>query len=179
MTLLAVAHRAGNDLAALRTAVELGVDVLEADVHARGAPHLAHPEKLLASATRLYGAAMDRLWGEVRAVPEAALHVLHGGEAIAPGGRTFGVRYTPGHAVHHVSYRDPADGTVYVRTADGERSVGQVPDVPEAEAMAFFTRRYEALELEVSLLERRIASGALAPDDAAGSSCRRRSRKAA
>ncbi len=37
MTLLAVAHRAGNDLAALRTAVELGVDVLEADVHARGA----------------------------------------------------------------------------------------------------------------------------------------------
>ncbi len=37
MTLLAVAHRAGNDLSALRTAVELGVDVLEADVRARGA----------------------------------------------------------------------------------------------------------------------------------------------
>ena len=35
--------------------------------------------------------------------------------------------------------------------------------------MAFFTRRYEALELEVSLLERRVASGALSPDDAAGS----------
>ena len=35
MTLLAVAHRAGNDLDALRTAVELGVDVLEADVHVR------------------------------------------------------------------------------------------------------------------------------------------------
>lgn len=35
MTLLAVAHRAGNDLTALRTAVELGVDVLEADVHVR------------------------------------------------------------------------------------------------------------------------------------------------
>ena len=63
---------------------------------------------------------------------------------------------------------DP-DGTVYVRTADGERSVGQVPDVPESEAMAFFTRRYQALELEVSLLERRVASGALAPDDAASS----------
>ena len=37
MTLLAVAHRAGNDLAALRTALELGVDVLEADVRIRGA----------------------------------------------------------------------------------------------------------------------------------------------
>ena len=61
------------------------------------------------------------------------------------------------------------DGTVYVRTADGERAVGQVPDVPETEALAFFTRRFDALALEVSLLERRLASGALSPDDAAGS----------
>jgi hypothetical protein len=60
---------------------------------------------------------------------------------------------------------DP-DGTVYVRTTEGERSVGQIPDVTEAEALAFYTRRFEALELEVSLLERRIASGALSPDEA-------------
>ena len=52
---------------------------------------------------------------------------------------------------------------------DGERAVGQVPDVPPEEALAFFTRRYDALVLEVSLLERRIASKALSPDDAAGS----------
>ncbi len=63
---------------------------------------------------------------------------------------------------------DP-DGTVYVRSVDGERSVGQVPGVPAEEAMAFFTRRYSALELEVSLLERRVTSGALSADDAAGS----------
>ena len=37
VTLLAIAHRAGNDLTALRTAVDLGVDVLEADVHVRAA----------------------------------------------------------------------------------------------------------------------------------------------
>ena len=60
---------------------------------------------------------------------------------------------------------DP-DGTVYVRTADGERSVGQIPDASETEALAFYTRRFEALELEVSLLERRIASGALSLDEA-------------
>lgn len=65
--------------------------------------------------------------------------------------------------------RVDADGTVYVRTADGERAVGQVPDVPESEALAFFTRRFDALALEVSLLERRVRSGALSPDDAAGS----------
>jgi hypothetical protein len=65
--------------------------------------------------------------------------------------------------------RVDSDGTVYVRTPDGERAVGQVPDVPADEALAFFVRRYEALELEVSLLERRITSGALGPDDAQSS----------
>ena len=63
---------------------------------------------------------------------------------------------------------DP-DGTVYVRTAEGERSVGQVPDVPADEAMAFFTRRFAALELEVNLLQTRITAGALSPDDAIAS----------
>ena len=60
-----------------------------------------------------------------------------------------------GRALDPASFgRVADDGTVYVRTPDGERVVGQVPDVPAAEALAFFTRRYEALELEVSLLER-------------------------
>nr|WP_152363626.1 DUF349 domain-containing protein [Microlunatus speluncae] len=62
--------------------------------------------------------------------------------------------------------RVDADGTVYVRTETGERSVGQVPDTDPAEALQFFVRRFTALELEVSLLERRIASGTLSPDDA-------------
>ena len=61
------------------------------------------------------------------------------------------------------------DGTVYVRTAAGERNVGQVPGVPAEEAMAFFTRRFDSLNVEVSLLETRVASGALSPDDAAAS----------
>jgi hypothetical protein len=65
--------------------------------------------------------------------------------------------------------RVDSDGTVYVRTSAGERVVGQVPDVPEDEALSYFTRKFEALELEVSLLERRIATGALSPDDAVAS----------
>ena len=60
---------------------------------------------------------------------------------------------------------DP-DGTVYVTTGEGERAVGQVPDVSPDEALAFFVRRYEALELEVTLLEQRLNSGAVSPDDA-------------
>lgn len=65
--------------------------------------------------------------------------------------------------------RVDGDGTVFVLTASGERSVGQVPDVPVEEALSFFVRRFEAIELEVSLLERRVRNGALSPDDAASS----------
>lgn len=63
---------------------------------------------------------------------------------------------------------DP-DGTVYVRTGEGERSVGQIPDVDAAEALAFYIRRYEALEVEVGLLETRIKAGALSPEEARNS----------
>src|SRR6185312_7563827 len=45
-------------------------------VHEKGAPHMASPDKLLASATRLYGSEMDRLWGEVRPVPSGSMHIL-------------------------------------------------------------------------------------------------------
>lgn len=62
--------------------------------------------------------------------------------------------------------RVDTDGTVYVTTADGERSVGQIPDVPAEEALAFFTRRFTALETEVGLLEERIKRGALNPEEA-------------
>ncbi len=58
------------------------------------------------------------------------------------------------------------DGTVYVRTAEGERKVGQIPDSTPEEAMAFFVRRFEALAVEVGLLEARLKRGALSPDDA-------------
>ena len=48
------------------------------------------------------------------------------------------------------------DGTVYVRTADGERPVGQYPEGTPAEALKFFTERFDALAFEVELLEKRV-----------------------
>lgn len=59
------------------------------------------------------------------------------------------------------------DGSVFVRTVDGERKVGQWPDGGPAEALAFFKKRYDDLAFEVDLLEQRVKAGALAPDDAA------------
>lgn len=61
------------------------------------------------------------------------------------------------------------DGTVYVRTADGERSVGSYEAGTPAEALEFFTKRYEELEGKVHLLEQRVASGRLAPEEATSS----------
>lgn len=58
------------------------------------------------------------------------------------------------------------DGTVYVRTKDGERAVGQWPDANPEEALAFYTRRYDALAFEVELLEQRVQAGTVSPDDA-------------
>ena len=58
------------------------------------------------------------------------------------------------------------DGTVYVKTADGERSVGQYPAGTPEEAMTFFTERYAALAFEVDLLEQRVRSGVLSPEEA-------------
>ena len=49
-------------------------------VHEKGAPHLVSPDKLIASATRLYGDDMHRLWGEIKPVPAAAIVALQGGD---------------------------------------------------------------------------------------------------
>jgi Domain of Unknown Function (DUF349) len=55
------------------------------------------------------------------------------------------------------------DGTVYVRTAEGERAVGSWQAGSPDEALAFFQRKYASLETEVSLLEQRIATTDLSP----------------
>ncbi|HZT76566.1 MAG TPA: MBL fold metallo-hydrolase [Vicinamibacterales bacterium] len=90
-------------------------------VHEKGAPHVIDPSKLLASASRLYGDQMDRLWGEVRAVPESQVSVLRGGERVQAGGRDLEVAYTPGHASHHVSYFCGDAGIAFVGDTAGVR----------------------------------------------------------
>src|SRR5919199_6656015 len=89
-------------------------------VHEYGAPHMADPERLVASATRLYGEeGMRRLWGEVVPVPEQNLRVLAGGERDVEG--AFRVEYTPGHASHHVSFLHEDSGWAFVGDVAGVR----------------------------------------------------------
>jgi glyoxylase-like metal-dependent hydrolase (beta-lactamase superfamily II) len=90
---------------------------LKVYVHERGARHLVDPSRLLASAGRLYGDAMDDLWGEVLPVPEENIVALEGGETV----HGMEVAYTPGHASHHVVYFDAGSGDAYMGDIGGVR----------------------------------------------------------
>lgn len=73
-------------------------------VHEVGAPHLINPEKLLASAGRLYGGMMDTLWGEFDPVLEANLSIMHDREVAQVGELSILALNVPGHASHHLAY---------------------------------------------------------------------------
>lgn len=90
-------------------------------VHERGARHVIDPQKLLDSARRLYGDAMERILGACLPVPAGNVHALAGGERLDLGGRALEVAYTPGHASHHVSYLEPASGIAFVGDTAGGR----------------------------------------------------------
>ena len=105
---------------------------IEVFVHEKGAAHLVDPSKLVASAGRLYGQDMDRLWGEILPVPAAALRTLRGGERIGAAGRQLEVAYTPGHASHHVSFFEASAGIAFVGDTAGIRRGSGVYVMPAA-----------------------------------------------
>src|SRR3984893_7250041 len=90
-------------------------------VHELGAPHMQDPSKLLASALRLWPDTLQELFGETLPVPADNLHILQGGETLPLGSSKVDVIYTPGHAWHHVSYFDDADGVAFVGDTTGIR----------------------------------------------------------
>jgi len=59
--------------------------------------------------------------------------------------------------------RIDVDGTVHVKTADGEREIGSWQAGDAEAGLAFYERRYDDLETEVTLLEKRLESGASDP----------------
>lgn len=63
--------------------------------------------------------------------------------------------------------RIDADGRVFVTVGETEREIGEWKVGEPAEGLAFYVRRFEGLQTEVELLEKRLESGAVSPDDAA------------
>jgi hypothetical protein len=55
------------------------------------------------------------------------------------------------------------DGTVWVRTQSGERSVGSYPGASAEEALAYFVRKYEEIVAQVDLFEQRLAAADMTP----------------
>lgn len=74
-------------------------------VHERGAPHLIDPSRLLRSASRIYGALMDAMWGRVTPAPPDRVTAVRDGETIDVAGLRFEAIETPGHARHHHVFR--------------------------------------------------------------------------
>lgn len=127
-------------------------------VHSVGAPHLVDPSKLLKSAARLYGADMERLWGEVRAVPQQRVRAMDEGR-LRIAGHEVHVAPTPGHASHHVSYFLPAASIAFVGDTAGIcRGSGRIvlpatppPDI-DLEAWRLSTERILAWRPDVLFL---------------------------
>jgi glyoxylase-like metal-dependent hydrolase (beta-lactamase superfamily II) len=90
-------------------------------VHQRGAPHLIDPRRLLESGSRVLGGDVQEYWGRVAPVPASNVHILNGGEEISVGNRQFEAFYTPGHAVHHVCFFEPASKIAFVGDTAGIR----------------------------------------------------------
>ena len=62
------------------------------------------------------------------------------------------------HALGQAWGRIDTDGTVYVRTADGERAIGSWQAGTPEEGIAYYQRRYDDLAAEVAVLEARAGS---------------------
>ena len=91
-------------------------------VHPKGAPHLADPSKLLASARRIYRERMDELWGTLEPIAPERLRATEDGETVRVGGAEVRVLATPGHAIHHNAYL--VDGVAFTGDVGGVRVAG-------------------------------------------------------
>ncbi len=91
-------------------------------VHRRGAKHLVAPERLEASARRVFGAAFDERYGTLTPIPEGNVAALDGGEDV----HGFRVAATPGHASHHLAFLH-GSGRAFVGDVAGVRLDPQGP----------------------------------------------------
>jgi glyoxylase-like metal-dependent hydrolase (beta-lactamase superfamily II) len=90
-------------------------------VHPVGAPHMIDPSKLLASATRIYGGDMDRLWGAFEPCPPDRVVTIADDTEVRCGTRTLRALHTPGHASHHITWADLEHRTAFTGDVAGVR----------------------------------------------------------
>ncbi|MFW5905199.1 MAG: MBL fold metallo-hydrolase [bacterium] len=84
---------------------------LSVHVHQDGAPHMADPERLVASTRRSFGDDHDRLWGDVLPVPEDQLRAWRPGDPRPLSG--WRPLPTPGHIGHHLAWEEERVGVLF------------------------------------------------------------------
>ena len=88
--------------------------------HPRAARHLVDPARLVASATKVYGAApFAALYGTIDPIPKERVRALDDGATFDLGDASLRVHHTAGHARHHFVVDDPATDAVYTGDAFG------------------------------------------------------------
>ncbi|MCF7889974.1 MBL fold metallo-hydrolase [Candidatus Bipolaricaulota bacterium] len=91
---------------------------LKVYVHDRGAPHLVDPSDLLASVKDVTGTRFSE-YGTLKPIPEDRVVSLDERSTINLGSRELVALPTPGHAPHHVAYKDLATGAVFTGDSAG------------------------------------------------------------
>ncbi len=116
-----------------------------------GARHLHDPDKLNASARRVYGDLMDTVYGACTPIDRERLRAVSDGDTIDLGaGRHLELLHTPGHAKHHIGVWDSETGALFVGDSVGVKLPGMRqlrPATPppdfHREAMETSIRRYQ------------------------------------
>ena len=89
-------------------------------VHERGARHLTDPSRLMASAHRVFGEAMDTLFGDLRPTQrQRIVAVGEVGSVDLGDARSLSAFHNPGHASHHIGLVDSQTGDLYTGDAAG------------------------------------------------------------
>lgn len=96
-------------------------------VHPKGARHLQDPSKLLDSARRIYGDAMDRLWGRLEPIAADRLVPMEDGGTARLGDVSIHAIHAPGHAIHEITYR--LEDGLFTGDVGGIR-IGHGPTIP-------------------------------------------------
>lgn len=122
-------------------------------VHQSGAPHVIDPARLIASATRIYGDQMERLWGTILPVPAERVRVLAGDEEIGD----WQALYTPGHSGNHIAYLYQPSGTLFSGDVAGVRRLGGPVLAPTPPPEIDLDRWEESIELIETLQPERLA----------------------
>lgn len=97
-------------------------------VHPQGSRHLVNPEKLITSASMIYGDQMETLWGEINGIDPNKVMGVENQEEIKLNELTFKAVHTPGHANHHIAWS--LNDLLFTGDVAGVKMVKHGPVIP-------------------------------------------------